>query len=86
MQTAYDAVLLFGVTAFVASGLLLGRSTYKVAKDQDWTAAAIGLLLTGVCALAAGLICLLLFYAPRARASAAPPRTPVLRIVAYQAR
>jgi len=47
--------------AFSVSGLILGRTTYKAAKDRDWEAVTIGVVLTGICiAGAVGLIYLLL--------------------------
>jgi hypothetical protein len=40
--------LLFGVCSQVSS-LLLAFSTYRVARDGDWEATRIGLVLTGAC-------------------------------------
>jgi hypothetical protein len=55
-------VLLIAPTAaFGLSGLLLGRATYRAARDRDWAPAMIGGVLTGICvAGAVGLLLLLL--------------------------
>ncbi len=47
--------------SFGLSGLLLGRATYKVAKDRDWAPAMIGVVLTVIfIAGAVGFLLLLL--------------------------
>jgi hypothetical protein len=56
-----ELLLVILAVAFSVSGLILGRATYKVAKDRDWVAVTIGVGPTGICiAGAAGLIYLLL--------------------------